>query len=815
MGGLKISLSRLIFLNLPSSIQPDSFKLSLSKPKSLSSCTITDLKLVPKRRFAFVGYKKEDEAQKVKDWFDGSFEFGGGKVKVDFVRDDPLAPKPPKESKSKSTKPIDGSDESQPTAGPSKRLQEFMDVMKGGDPSSSTSTTAPTMNTNAVPGEQGWIADGQITKTEKSKKGKEKSIEPEEGSIVNGLEGEDDDAAWMRRRQNAQIQGEGESSTSISKPDEDLILSTGRLFIRNLAFIVTSSELKEHFERFGKIDEIHLPISSTTGEPLGTAFIQFHQTEDALKAYKVLDKSTFQGRLLHILPGRSKPGQISSVGTTIDGKVLGKKDELKGEIKRNVDEKRKEESRKGVNWATLYMNSDAVAASVASRMGINKSELLNSESGNSAVKLALAETTVIEETKKYFENAGINLDSLKPKVPRSQTIILVKNIPFGTSIQTLTDLFSQFGGSGSLKRVLLPPSGTLGVIEFENPQESNKAFKSLSYRRLGNSVIYLEKGPINMFKEGQNYDPKDKPISTLERELQEQKALMDRFNEINGNGDGGDNNQNQDQNKLKGNEMIREVADENDESGSTLFLKNLNFSTTTEKLNSVLKNLPGFSFCRVQIKNDPKRPNEKLSMGYGFVGFKTKKEAEKGLKVLENFEIDNKILQVKFAQRGSDEDDRRDNRQNKDNSDALEGGGKTKSTKLLVKNLPFEISKKEVRELFSSYGQVKSLRLPRKSIPSSNGSNSTRGFAFLEFTTHTEALRAKESLKHTHLLGRHLVLEWAKQNDDVDLTDLREKVGRDVKFLSDDQGGRQGKRRKLDFSAGAGASEDMDGLDME
>ena len=48
---------------------------------------MTDLKIVPKRRFAFVGYKSEDEAKRVKDWFDGSFGFGAGKVKVDFVRD--------------------------------------------------------------------------------------------------------------------------------------------------------------------------------------------------------------------------------------------------------------------------------------------------------------------------------------------------------------------------------------------------------------------------------------------------------------------------------------------------------------------------------------------------------------------------------------------------------------------------------------------------------------------------------------------------------------------------------------------------------
>lgn len=140
--------------------------------------------------------------------------------------------------------------------------------------------------------------------------------------------------------------------------DEQLILSTSRLFVRNLAFITTSESLLTHFSTYGRIDECHLPVSQTTGEPLGTAFLQFHNAEGALSAYKALDKTTFQGRLLHVLPGRVKPGQEGAVGGSgvVDSKVLGKRDQGKGEVKSKVDERRKQESAKGVNWASLYMN---------------------------------------------------------------------------------------------------------------------------------------------------------------------------------------------------------------------------------------------------------------------------------------------------------------------------------------------------------------------------------------------------------------------------------------------------------------------------
>lgn len=396
-------------------------------------------------------------------------------------------------------------------------------------------------------------------------------------------------------------------------------------------------------------------------------------------------------------------------------------------------------------------------------MGVSKSDILNGEEGNAAVKLALAETAVIAETKKYFEDAGIILESLEPKIPRSQTVILVKNIPYGTTIHTLTDLFSPHG---TMKRILLPPSGTLGVVEYEQPAEAISAFKGLSYKRLGSAVLYLEKGPQGMFKGSAVIADKEKEdLATRVAEMDEPAPT--------------------------------------DEAGSTVFLKNLSFNTSTTRLDSVLSTLPDYSFARVQTKPDPKRPGERLSMGYGFVGFKTKAGAQRGLRALEGFEVDGKVLEAKLAQRGAEE------------AEPKKGGdlvGKTKSTKLLVKNVPFEASRSELRELFSAYGSLKSLRLPRKSVLTTTGNKSTRGFAFLEFTTHAEAERAMEALKHTHLLGRHLVIEWAKEGDGVDVNKLREKVKGDVKGMEEWEKRANSKRK---FDAAGQGNDELDGLEEE
>src|ERR1700733_10957178 len=103
-------------------------------------------------------------------------------------------------------------------------------------------------------------------------------------------------------------------------------------------------------------------------------------------------------------------------------------------------------------------------------MSISKAEILNPDSDNAAVKLALAETHVIQETKTYLESHGVILSSFSSnsRIVRSDTTILVKNIPYGTTAAQIRELFEEHG---DLKRVLVPPAGTMGVAEFVHAEE--------------------------------------------------------------------------------------------------------------------------------------------------------------------------------------------------------------------------------------------------------------------------------------------------------------------------------------------------------
>ncbi|KAG2129499.1 hypothetical protein DEU56DRAFT_956732 [Suillus clintonianus] len=688
-------MSRLIVKNLPAYLTPDRLRKHFEQ-QGAPSGTITDVKISMKqdgtsRRFGFVGFKTDQEATAVRDWFDRTF-IDSTRINVMVVEGakDAPAPRPNKRRRLEDTAA---------DPGPSSR------------PDKNGKTSTPALSTPAT--------DPPETNT--------KSEE-----AVSDLE-------WMRRRMNLvsdpppdQVfeQSDDEHDVKHSTPPKEdsaaktTIMQTSRLFLRNLAFSCTEAEIMERFQPFGKVDQVHISIDSLSKQPKGLAYVTFEQPTSALSAYEALDKTSFQGRLLHILPAVDRKGKFE----VVEGE--GKKQSLK-DVRGS---QRKAAAGREFNWSMLYMNSDAVASSIADRMGIAKADILNPESDNAAVKLALAETHVIQETKSYLESQGVIISSFSSRA-RSDTTILVKNIPYGTTAEQIREMFESHG---ELSRVIVPPAGTMAVVEFGQADEAAKAFRAVAYRRLGSSVVYLEKGPMGMFQEtsdtagnsSRTLTTAFKPITIAEQEA----------------GSGAD----EDEPTLS--------------AGMTLFVKNLAFSTTAERLTQVFRNLPGFSFARVQTKPDPKRPTvpgaeaPRLSMGYGFVGFKTAEDAKKAMKSMQGFTLDGHSLHVKFAGRGTEDEP-------KDKTVA-----KSTSTKMIVKNVPFEATKKDIRELFSAHGHLKSVRLPKKF------DSRSRGFAFLEFLTRHEAENAYAALRHTHLLGRHLVLQWAEEAEQ-DIEVLRKKAG--------------------------------------
>ncbi|KAF8630103.1 hypothetical protein AX17_005499 [Amanita inopinata Kibby_2008] len=763
-------MSRLLIKNLPTYVTPARLKEYFEQKKGPGG-TLTDVKVAHKRdgtsrRFGFVGYKTEQEAQASKDWFDRTY-LDSSRISVTVVEGVKGAPAPrPNKRPRLGPSPNDaGIVEAPPSqknkkdkktlkdTGGDSQLDEFMKVMKprtNKGPSwvneeSSTHDVVPSkehISSVDEAGSEGDVLDTAISDIDWMKKHMSKSVD----KMDKVFEQSDDEVD--------EVNNTVKDTSDAESPPKDLtketIMQTSRLFLRNLAFACTESELLELFKPFGEISQVHMPLDSTTKLSKGLAYVSFAKPENALAAYEALDGKSFQGRLLHILAAVHRQGKLPVEESE------GKKRTLKEE--RNT--KRRAMAGKEFNWSMLYMNSDAVASSVADRFNIDKNDILNPESGgNPAVKLALAETHIIQETKSYLESQGVLLSSFSSRA-RSDTTILVKNIPYGTTMEQIRELFEPHG---ELNRVLVPPAGTMAVVEFENPDEAARAFRAVAYRRLGNSVIYLEKGPLELFSEDAGAPPSQLESSTAALPV---VKIAEQATE----GTHAD----------QGEEMPSVVG------GTTLYVKNLSFATTQQRFAQVFQHLPSFAFARIQTKSDSKRPNgPRLSMGYGFVGFKDVEGAKKGLKSMQGFVLDGHALHVKFAGRGAEEEEK-----GKDGKVS----SKSKTAKMIVKNVPFEATKKDIRDLFSSYGHLKSVRLPKKF------DSRTRGFAFIEFVSRHEAENAYAALRHTHLLGRHLVLEWAEEAEQ-DLEALRKKAG--VGF--GDGKDMPGRKRKLDLDVGSGA----------
>ncbi|KAK7081110.1 putative RNA-binding protein 19, partial [Halocaridina rubra] len=83
------------------------------------------------------------------------------------------------------------------------------------------------------------------------------------------------------------------------------VAETGKLFVRNLWYSVTEDDLRNLFDKYGKIADIDLPICKLTRRPKGFATVTFMFPEHSVRAMTALDGTTFKGRLLHILPGHT------------------------------------------------------------------------------------------------------------------------------------------------------------------------------------------------------------------------------------------------------------------------------------------------------------------------------------------------------------------------------------------------------------------------------------------------------------------------------------------------------------------------------
>lgn len=863
-------MSRLIVKNLPKSVTEDKLKEHFSKKGIITDVQLKYTKDGIFRRFCFIGYKTEEEAQNAVDYFnqtyidtskisvelcaklgDSSKPKSWSKYAIDSVASEKIAnksvkaeeeipvkkeKKKKKNEKNKELKEIIEKHKDDPlfnefleshTEKTSKQLwnnesQKLLDENKESDDSESDENDSKKdeEKVEEVEKKLDFEVFGAMKKSKEQKKQpvkfftvkvrglafnhkkkdlkqffkplKPKSIRvPQKikGIAYVGFKTEklmkqalgkhksflDGKQIFVAKYEQKENQGEDENKSEDVRwkkqadalADEETIAESGRMFLRNLAYTTTEDDVTKLFEKYGPLTEVNLPVDKISRKPKGFGTVTFMMPEHAIKAYTELDGSILNGRMLHILPGKAK----------VSPEDLLQNGNLSYKDKKALKEKAIAGS--SHNWNTLFLGTDAVAEAMAATYNTTKEKILEDESKgiSTAVRLALGETQIVEKTKKFLEENGVCVDAFnQPPKKRSKTVILVKNLPAQTQQNEILEMFSKHGEVG---RVILPPAGITAIVEFFEPSEARIAFTRLAYTKFKSLPLYLEWAPDNSFANSIQ--------KTESSTVETKKEKIDN------------NNENKNKNETKeikeeteSKDQVKKEDDDHDgedddepEPDTTLFVKNLNFSTTDKELKTHFNRCGPLHYATVAMKKDPKNPSSKLSMGYGFVRYKYKIHAERALKELQTTNLDGKTIELKRSERTLQSDVQ----SAKESAKITQQTG----TKILVRNIPFQANANEITQLFKVFGDLKAVRLPKKLV----GDEKHRGFAFVEYSTKKDAKVAFKALcQSTHLYGRRLVLEWAQKEDAID--EIRKRTAR---HFHEENSSKRSKKGTVDVEA--------------
>jgi len=299
-----------------------------------------------------------------------------------------------------------------------------------------------------------------------------------------------------------------------------------------------------------------------------------------------------------------------------------------------------------------------------------------------AVKMAKSETIIISQTKEWLkEQQLIDFDVLD-SVPRAQCkrnhyVLMVKNLPYTAKEAEIKELFERYG---QVKRFMISPFNTLAIVEFTSKSFAKAALKNLAYHKVNFvNPIYLEYAPKGFVRQNASEDTAGVSAGVeAKEEVQERQKRQ-------------------------------------------IFVKNLNFDTREEQLRSVFQeaNTGG----QVKAVTIIRKSETGQSRGYGFVELSSQSAAEKAVKQLQNFLLDDHAIKLSLSTKAITESE---DKQKKDkvlkkrkaseavNEEAELENEDVQSEKLLVKNLAFECTPEEVRELFQPFGHIKKVRLPKK-----------------------------------------------------------------------------------------------------
>jgi len=377
------------------------------------------------------------------------------------------------------------------------------------------------------------------------------------------------------------------------------------LYVGDLSDKISEHNLYEIFSSRGPVASVRVCRDSHTKRSLGYAYVNYHRVEDAERALDTMNFKVIGGRPCRVMWSHRDP-QLRKSGV---GNVFVKNLDPK------IDNK--------MLYDTFSMFGSILSCKVATdregkSLGYGFVHYVGEDDAKNAIEKVDGKN-IGGEKKADGKVVGGSIVEVKPFLSAQQrgttrsrfTNLYVKNLPEGSTTESVTELFAKFGEitssvvkSSELKDKKTGASrlGFFAYVNFKEPAQAAAAIEALNNTDVGGSKLFVAK---HQSSEERNREKEEK--AKLYRQEQEK--------------------------------------DRAGAQGCNLYIKHVHDSVDDERLRAEFIKFGDIKSVRIMRDKDSKK-----SRGFGFVCFNTQEEATKAVAEMNNHILEGKPLYVAIYQ---------------------------------------------------------------------------------------------------------------------------------------------------------------------
>lgn len=191
--------------------------------------------------------------------------------------------------------------------------------------------------------------------------------------------------------------------------------------------------------------------------------------------------------------------------------------------------------------------------------------------------------------------------------------------------------------------------------------------------------------------------------------------------------------------------------------GLTLFVGRLPPSARSDQLEELFSQVGPVKQCFVVTEK-----GSKACRGFGYVTFSMLEDVQRALKEITTFEgckIDVTVAKKKLRNKSKETRKNENAESPKKEPKHKKAKVADKKARLIIRNLSFKCSEDDLKAVFTHYGTVLEVNIPKKP------DGKMRGFAFVQFKNLLEAGKALKGANMKEIKGRTVAVDWAVAKD--------------------------------------------------